>query len=299
MAQRTTLTEQQVEILRWIAAGCPTGVMEGSFHRISAAALRRRGLVKVSGKGATWSAGITKAGTEYLDQADGANPPAPPQANVPVTQQLIDDIATAGGVLRVPRRGWYDRSGIDYEQRARLAERHGKVPAGKWLTIRAHRDEVELRLEDMPPGVAEPSAELTPVAVPEAITRHHPAARRFRGRKAEHQVPQAALPRATRIVHAIALEAQRRGWKPQPAIAGVKVSPPGIEVVLTLKERGVQRRGPWEEEVKRYRNYKPLFRERPVPEGPYDQHASGELELAMSVTPPSGLDGRQSRGCAR
>jgi hypothetical protein len=41
MAQRKTLTEQQVSLLRWIAKDCPDGVVDGVSYRISAAALGR------------------------------------------------------------------------------------------------------------------------------------------------------------------------------------------------------------------------------------------------------------------
>src|SRR4051812_26798930 len=122
--QRQTLTEKQV--LRWIADGCTDGMMADQFHRISAAALRSRGLVTTSGRGSTWTAKVTAAGTEYLRDADGQNPPVPRQANVSVTQQLVDDVIAAGGSLRVPRKGWYAGNGVDYENRARLAERYRK-----------------------------------------------------------------------------------------------------------------------------------------------------------------------------
>jgi hypothetical protein len=85
MAQRSTLTERQVSILRWIADGCPPGVTEGDFHRISAAALRNRGLVTITGRGATWAAKATTAGRDYLARVDGPDPPIPRQANVSVT----------------------------------------------------------------------------------------------------------------------------------------------------------------------------------------------------------------------
>ncbi len=65
-----TLNEAQVAVLRWVADGCPDGAMDGSAHRISAAALRSRGLIRVSGRGRTWSAAITDAGSAYL-----ASPP--------------------------------------------------------------------------------------------------------------------------------------------------------------------------------------------------------------------------------
>jgi hypothetical protein len=46
-AQSWTLNEAQTEVLRWIADGCPDGVLEGYEHRISAAALRTRDSVPV------------------------------------------------------------------------------------------------------------------------------------------------------------------------------------------------------------------------------------------------------------
>jgi hypothetical protein len=107
MAQRTTLNDVQVEVLRWISEGCRDGVVaDGVSARISAAALRNRGLVRTSGHGPSWKAKITAAGTEYLQQVDGPHPPLPRQPNVSVTQQLIDDVVAAGGALRVPRKRW-------------------------------------------------------------------------------------------------------------------------------------------------------------------------------------------------
>lgn len=156
MAQRTTLTEKQVQVLRWIAEGCPSGIMTDEFLRISAAALRRRVLVTTSGRGVSWKAKATKAGREYLREVDGSDPPVPRQANVSVTQQLVDDVVAAGGVLRVPRRDWYTRDAIDYERRARLAVVHRKVPVGKRLVVAAVGGELDIRLVDAPGGRSRP-----------------------------------------------------------------------------------------------------------------------------------------------
>jgi hypothetical protein len=169
-----TLTEQQVSILRWITDGCPDGVMDGHWHRISAAALRTRGLVKTSGRGPTWTATVTDAGREYLAQLDGPSPPVPRQPNVSVTQQLVDDVIAAGGTLRVPRKGWYDRDGVDYENRARLAERYRKVPAGKRLQVSVVGDEPEINLLDGPNHGA--PAELVPVVTSSSTEASAPAA---------------------------------------------------------------------------------------------------------------------------
>ena len=81
MAHRKTLNERQVNVLRWIADGCRDDVLDGDTYRISAAALRNRGLVMTSGRGPTWTARITKAGRSYLEQVDGPEPPVPRQAN--------------------------------------------------------------------------------------------------------------------------------------------------------------------------------------------------------------------------
>lgn len=109
MGHRKTLNEKQLAILRWIADGCPEGVMKDYSHRISAAALRARGLVRVSGRGATWTATVTAAGREYLERAAGPSPPVPRQANASVTKQLVDDVIAAGGSLRVPRKRYSAR----------------------------------------------------------------------------------------------------------------------------------------------------------------------------------------------
>jgi hypothetical protein len=83
------------------------------------------------------------------EQVDGPEPPVPRQPNVSVTQQLIDEVIAAGGSLRVPRRNWYERGEIDYEKRARLAERYGRVPVEKRLAVTlVSREELQIDLVD-------------------------------------------------------------------------------------------------------------------------------------------------------
>src|SRR5215211_3409958 len=145
------LNDKQVRVLRWVADGCPDGVMHGDSHKLSAAALRSRGLVRTSGRGPRWRAEITEHGRSWL-----ANPPAPkparPRAKAPVreaesageqgpgntssrlkTEQLVAAVIDAGGVLRLSDETAH--GGVDYRQRAYAAQRHGKVPAGKHLTV--------------------------------------------------------------------------------------------------------------------------------------------------------------------
>lgn len=294
VAQRKTLTEQQAGILRWISEGCPDGIMEGDSHRVSAAALRRRGLVTTSGRGPTWSASVTEAGREYLEEVDGEDPPIARQANTSVTQQLVDDVIAADGALRIPRRRWYGEDGVDWENRAVLAERYGKVPAGKRLEVVVASDaELEVRLLEDPgnPG----RAELVEIEIPEKVGRYHSTARRFRDDKARHEVSRAQLQRAVRIVHAIATEAERRGWsvassvginegEKSPVGGAPKISAGGHDFWLRLHEEGVKERGPWEEEVERYRGFSMRWSSyggRDNRSGPYDAAATGELNLQL------------------
>lgn len=206
MAQRKTLTVAQVELLRWIDDGCPDGVYEGVHHRISVAALQRRGLVEVTGRGPSWSAAITGDGRAYLDKVDGPTPPVPRQANKPVTAQLIDDVIAAGGVLRVDH-GY--GSGVDWQQRVKQAIRHNKVPDGKRLEYSSNwRDDfAEIRLVDAPEGT---TPVLLPVPVPGHVARYHPIVQAVRKDKDRLEVSNAALPRASQLLHALVTEAERR-----------------------------------------------------------------------------------------
>ncbi len=311
MAQRKTLTQQQVALLRWIADGCSDGEMEGYSYRVSAAALRSRGLVTTKGRGATWAAQLTLAGQQYLAEVDGPSPPIPRQANVSVTEQLVRDVEAAGGSLRVPRRNWSQPGGIDYGHRALLAERFRKVPASKRLEVRVVGEELEIALVDAP-DQADETLDLVPIAVPMRVGRYHRCAREFRDLTARHEVSKAQLQRAVLLVHAIAVEAERRGWSAKLPEAGADrsgrvawsgsrdghfvVDARGHSFVLRVREKGVRSRGPWEDEVHRYRNVprdSHFYRDRELPSGPYDAEATGQLDLELDRH--WSLKGRQAR----
>jgi hypothetical protein len=176
MAQRKTLNERQVAALRWVRDGCLEGVMADVISaRISAAALRNRGLVRTSGRGRTWAARITSAGEEYLQHVDGPCPPVPRQPNVSVTQQLVDDVVAAGGSLRVARKRWGATGGVDFERRARLAVSHGKVPRGSRLVVKSVSPE-ELVIELVGAGTVttdDDAASRQRVSISERLRRPH------------------------------------------------------------------------------------------------------------------------------
>ncbi len=305
MAQRRTLNEVQVSVLSWISEGCPDTGMDGISTRISAGALRNRGFVRTSGRGPTWKATITPAGEEYLRQLNGPNPPLPRQPNVPVTQQLVDEVIAAGGALRVPRKRWGDTDTIDYERRARLAEAHGKVPRGSHLVVkRATADEllIELRSDGaITTDDPEDQPGLLPVPVPARLTKYHRVAQDFRDRTSLHEVSRKALPRVLRTVHALAVEAERRGYEAacvpisedsygrtewKPATDGQLVfTVRGHQLNVRISEKGAGQRGPYEREMKRWkqdreRPIRPMhFVQRPKP---YDVSATGELNIEVT-----------------
>ncbi len=78
------VNDRQLEVLRWIADGCPKGKWpeDDNIHKISAAALKSRGLATVTGHGRTWTASITAAGTHYLEHESYPPSDEPPVASV-------------------------------------------------------------------------------------------------------------------------------------------------------------------------------------------------------------------------
>lgn len=210
MAQRKTLTEAQVDLLRWVAEGCRDGVYEGRHHHIAAAALQRRGLVVTSGRGDSWSASITDAGTTYLSEVDGPRPPVPRRPNASISDQLLEDVVAAGGRLEVPTRTW-GRGGVNWERRVEVVIERGKVPAGKKLRFHWLRGDHDLiTLTDLP---ADMVPVLSEVPVPEKVGRYHPVVRDFRSDAKGLDVSKAALPRVSLLLHALVTEAIARGYE--------------------------------------------------------------------------------------
>jgi hypothetical protein len=124
------------------------------------------------------------------------------EGNGSVTEQLVNDVIAAGGSLRVPRRS-YGGEGVDYERRARLAERNGRVPAGKRLTVTSlSYRELQIDLVDAPEGT---TLDLRPVPVPQHVARYHPVVGAFRSRSDHHEVSRAVLPRVSRILQGLVL----------------------------------------------------------------------------------------------
>jgi hypothetical protein len=218
-----TINARQREVLSWIGDGCPTGVMTNETHKATAAALQSRRLVTIRKK--PWRAQITDAGTYFLQHGrypDGHWPEATPARgwttrpkDLPTTalrpvDQMLADLAESDG--RLERAG--DRS--YWENLVASATRHGKVAAGKVLTVQGTWDHVVLVLADKPAWM---QADEPEVDVPDQLRRPHPVVAALRDDARALPFSKPTRQRALRLLQAIAAAATSRGHTvraPQP-----------------------------------------------------------------------------------
>lgn len=246
------LSERQIAILRWIAEGCAAGVVEGHTYKNTARSLHDRRLVVVTKRRGIWSAAVTDVGRYYLEHGsfpptNGTRPSGRVVPNAgqavagsashtvagPVvkaarsapragerqkhsspTEQLVADVLAAGGHLKRPRND--NSRSYEVENLVRSANRHGKVPNGKRLVHQVVTDGGSWHgprsdvfvLEEGPTGT---DAALVPVPVPADVARYHPAVSELRKAKI-HIASTASSGRAWRIMNAMAVEAQQRGF---------------------------------------------------------------------------------------
>lgn len=228
------LNPRQLDVLRWIADGCPKDVMQGYTYKTTAVALQSRQLVEVSKRGGQWRATITDAGVHYLAHntfpgvpprrghprraarpAAAQGPPMPSTRRKPQrtatakppspTDQLIADLLVTGEI----RVAGPDRA--KYEARVNAARRFGKVPEGKQLVTDGYRwsPEYVVRLQDAPGWL---TATLDPVAVPKTLRQSHPVIAMLRGGRHLADLDGSVTHRALLLIQGLAVEARRRGY---------------------------------------------------------------------------------------
>jgi hypothetical protein len=239
---------RQLDVLKWIVAGCPDGQQSGNTYKTTAIALQGRRLVKVSKKGGVWSAHATDAGRHYV--ANGAYPedhwqaPPPrspgsaasknatPQSSAPAEADAHKP-AHAGAVsprrpVKVPKVRPVDElldallAGmsveVEYADRHRYstlvgsARRSVRVSTEKMLVYRepGYRGTGVVELVNKPEWMI-----TTPEPIPVAatLTNAHPAVAALRGAKGVRlQYKQETRQRALRVLNAIAKAAEKRGW---------------------------------------------------------------------------------------
>lgn len=272
--------------------GCPEGVMENYDHRVSAAALRRRGLVTTRGRGPTWTAAATEEGRKFLARSKEPNAPKPRQANLSVTQQLVADVVAAGGTLTIPKEP--GGGGVDYLKRAAAAERHGRVPEGKRIEARW-----DYRSGSYVVSLVEgfkPPEGLDPIVVPEKVSRYHPVVRQFRDDRDRHEVTKAQLPRVLRVLQALVVGAENQGFsvsnvgEPEgrrtylswtgPRDGHICLTKNGHSEALRVHEDGLPSRAWWEQQHRTWSSpYSFGGKKEKTPAPGYEEKATGRIVL--------------------
>jgi len=170
---RKPVNARQLEVLRWVADGCPEGVMTDFSYKTTAVALRNRRLLKVSKRGG-WRAELTDDGRYYL--AHGAYPDVPSGPAPPSCAK-------------------------------REEEPRPQEPADA------------ARVEDVPPSASgSPSipVEQPKIVVPESLRNPHPVIAELRDSKRDLDLTALVRGRALRVLHALAKEAEARGYTVEP-----------------------------------------------------------------------------------
>jgi hypothetical protein len=218
------LSDRQVAVLAWVQAGCLEGVWPDHTHKSTAVALQSRRLLTVSRRDGRWSAQLTEEGRKALQAGTftqrrpqtGADKTAalPNEAGPTVAAgrlEIVDLVErlSSGPVLRVVAPSAQVRAA--YRRAISRAITSGQVPAGHFLR-HSGRDSGDMVIRLVPvsrQSVAQQPA--PPVPVPEQLDKPHTAVCALLeatpiGRTAQTQQ------RATRVLHGVAVEAERRGW---------------------------------------------------------------------------------------
>ncbi|CAN5378268.1 hypothetical protein BH10ACT9_BH10ACT9_41230 [soil metagenome] len=218
MRRNEPLTVRQVEVLQWIAEGCPEGVWRDFTNKTTAYALASRGFVTVDRRRKQWSATLTDDGQFYL--AHG-HPPSvrDPIGNTHIASEsdsetndlasgLLAELVSAGGHVTVAspsekQRARYRRAIHRLITEHRIPEgfvlRHTGRDRGD-LIIQLLREVDNPRLQP-PPKVAVPQ---TTGAVSDEV--------RALAAQVRMAVTEPTMERALRILQAIADECATRTW---------------------------------------------------------------------------------------
>lgn len=243
------LNAVQIRVLEWVKAGCPVGVFsdENYSYRTSARALHNRGLLRVSGHGRSWKAILTDRGRAWpaATEQDAFERRATIAATAAIKSQgtKTPDTPSEPQVRKVPAKpSAATLAARDVAEAEALIE---KVLGSENQQLKV--DEIDLGPRKLPRIIAAslkaPNRPFgrklithrlgdywngeevvsfgfhfrdfvaeQPVPVPERVGRYHPAVKEFMADKDWQYVSKEHVLRAARILQAIILETQRRGY---------------------------------------------------------------------------------------
>jgi hypothetical protein len=211
-----SLTVRQVEVLQWIAEGCPDGVWQDFTYKTTALALASRGLVTVDRRRNHWSAALTEAGGFYLQHGRYPTDPTPAGESAADTAPGVDSFTADLLHQLVSGAGQVTVESPTQRQRARyrraihhLITSH-EIPDG--YVLRHHgRDQGDLTIRLVRAVDAATTEPALKVDVPHTDAEVSPEVRALVAGM-RMAVTEPTMPRAMHILQAIANENTRRGW---------------------------------------------------------------------------------------
>lgn len=256
MAETSTiiLSTRQIAILAWIKGGCPEGVYEAedTSHRISARALANKGLVKVSGRGPSWTAVPTSRGSVWpaATQDDEIVRAREKKVAAIEAQAAAKRATSVGGAVKPDndrrRRAKPPRDPNRAERRQLLVDQLTQklIDTGEPVVLEHEEwdygeerwiESAAIRSPNRPYGKVLSAIntggwtsqqhtfkfvkylpdfiDRVEVAVPERVSRYRPQVREFLEDKDGQWVSPSLVPRAARILNAIVTELERRGYE--------------------------------------------------------------------------------------
>jgi len=200
------LNDQQVAVLRWVSDGADVRAYpEGDYaHRISARGLANRGLIVITGRGATWSAKVTSEGQQRLADLPQTPPPS-------VSADLFARVIAAGGSLSISNDDTTNYTALVANSLHSPSRPHGlrleTRSEGPWSRSRV----VEIYLTEYTRDVVRPE----PVPVATRLRNPHPVVEAFKSNSDTSYVSETSMDRAARVYDSLAKEAERRGYRTQ------------------------------------------------------------------------------------
>lgn len=236
---KTPPTELQLEVLRWIADGCPAGVMADPKYKVSAYALERRNLARVKRRKNPWTAEITEAGKQLCAKGGAASMAADkpdtsasgalqtsevmPGASRPTSQPMRIPVGVPAAPAKSATQKMMDRLVVEhvieftnaetgrYRQLVTVARRKKLFPDDMELVLDTNWNKpctVALRRRPEWQLVA-----LAPVIVPAAIRPPHDVVAKLKQQRTDRLgMDNLRWNWTQRIVQGLVVEAERRGY---------------------------------------------------------------------------------------